>query len=414
VLKNNRTRSANSDSKLNPRSKGNIKSLLQQAGASSHGNNKSARKKIVEALEQSELYRKPRNAKSWLDPKCKASFPKFSRQLLQVISEHTLKNYNIATLETVQGALNAAYSGAGIGDGKGPWKNCPMATTEARKYKKARATLVKQTGQKNAYKKVDLHEDAVKHILKVGEAAETGSMLKSECALLMVGVLFCLRSCSLYFEEGDVTINPLGTLTVMSKRNKKDGEIVRQVKRAPPAWARGHPRARVMRLVSQALEGHGLCIVPRGTETRTSEFVTKILRDVVPEEVLNLAPGTQVTSHSLRKTAASAISAAGVDTERALMPWGDWTCHSSLTKYINRSYLVTEWSRRLWDWLGTAGDVSLNLVSLPNYAGPPEALRVPVHELTFHGYSLDFWASLAPGADGPPGAGAALMQLEDA
>ena len=336
-------------------------------------------KKIRETLIKSPSYILPPSAKFWLDPECEDSFPKFTKALLDEISHHTLQNYNCATLDTIQSAINAAYSGAAIGDGKGPWKNNTMATKVARQYQKARAELVRQSGQKAHFQRVELHEEVVQYLITIGLAARSGSLLKSECALLVTGTLFCLRACSLYFEDKDVSINSMGTLTVKSKFNKKNGEIVRQTKRAPPAHGLDHPRARAMLLIAQALEGKGLGITPRGSETQTSKFISGLLVRIVPEDILDLAPGTQVSSHSLRKTAASAIAAAGVDIVRGLMPWGDWSTFDSMVKYINKNYLATSFSRRMWDWLGTAGDVSLNHSLLPIYdGGAHQAAALPM------------------------------------
>ena len=125
------------------------------------------------------------------------------------------------------------------------------------------------------------------------------------------------------------------------------------MKRAPPANYKSHPRARIFELVRQALSGKGLDILHVFQAKAAAAVVTKILLRVVPPAVLALAPGTFVASHSLRKTAASALAAAGADTVTSIMPWGDWNTHSALMAYIVRNFPITNYSRILWDWLNT-------------------------------------------------------------
>ena len=64
------------------------------------------------------------------------------------------------------------------------------------------------------------------------------------------------------------------------------------------------------------------------------------------------------TSHSFRKTGASAAYCSGVDKVK-LQRWGEWSTGKAdnpdfwgaLKNYVDTKYETSEWSRKLFDWL---------------------------------------------------------------
>ena len=79
--------------------------------------------------------------------------------------------------------------------------------------------------------------------------------------------------------------------------------------------------------------------------------VTEAMDLIIPAEQADLPEGRGISSHSWRKACTSAIFKAGGDYQRVVMPWGEWDSQASCEKYVEKSYMITDFSRRAFDWL---------------------------------------------------------------
>ena len=73
----------------------------------------------------------------------------------------------------------------------------------------------------------------------------------------------------------------------------------------------------------------------------------------MPTSALHIPPGRFVSSHSMRKTGASAANKVGVTLFEGLMPWGGWRSSQSAERYVNQAYLASADGifADLFDWL---------------------------------------------------------------
>jgi hypothetical protein len=99
---------------------------------------------------------------------------------------------------------------------------------------------------------------------------------------------------------------------------------------------------------------HGLTSLDLGSIDKPSEAadkVSKAMRVILPpEEIPDVAAGTFISSHSWRKTGASAL--ATFCSLFKVKSWGMWASTSSCEKYVDDTYQDPDgFMRSIFDWM---------------------------------------------------------------
>jgi hypothetical protein len=91
-----------------------------------------------------------------------------------------------------------------------------------------------------------------------------------------------------------------------------------------------------------------------GTPSQTADRVTKAMQAILPpEDTPDVAQGTFISSHSWRKTGASAL--ASFCSLFQVKRWGMWKTTSSCERYIDDTFQCTgTFMRELFDWMTTS------------------------------------------------------------
>ena len=132
-------------------------------------------------------------------------------------------------------------------------------------------------------------------------------------------------------------------------------------KTMPAPKGRGtHPRGEYLRLMRIVIKLGGFTDMDEEV-LEQHKVITGTLEEVFGGErnMLNsVKEGRKPTSHSMRKTGASAAYAAGVD-KPTLQKWGEWSRGSgknpdfwgALQNYVDLEYQSTRFSKQFFDWL---------------------------------------------------------------
>jgi hypothetical protein len=104
----------------------------------------------------------------------------------------------------------------------------------------------------------------------------------------------------------------------------------------------------------QDSEGNPLMLSLIGTPSQTADRVTKAMQAILPpEDTPDVAQGTFISSHSWRKTGASAL--ASFCSLFQVKRWGMWKTTSSCERYIDDTFQCTgTFMRELFDWMTTS------------------------------------------------------------
>ena len=170
---------------------------------------------------------------------------------------------------------------------------------------------------------------------------------------VLTGIIFILRASSCRFSPEDINFLPNGNLILtitFFKRTKNNKDVATPVdKQLPPGDSTDHPRSiyiRLMRTVVQ-LGGFKQLPVKNPGGVLTKMFKTA-MGDLLP---MFFEKGRQPSSHSMRKTGASAIyKVLGSHVTTDLVDWGEWGSPLPVKRYVDKHYKISIFSRRLFDW----------------------------------------------------------------
>ena len=268
--------------------------------------------------------------------------------------------YKKANLSNSRAAVNHFYIKAKRAP---PWQG-PAFFRSMGAYMGARLKQAIKDGDKKAGGlRVAITEDVCEWILEQAEEQQDGCDKQTKLTLILLGWVFCLRAGSTSFVEGDIKFakNEDGTpryLIVDSDCLKLEDPNPSQYKQrrcpAPdPKLGPMHPRARFMALVEIMITKGNVAI--SGAPTKTSDIMTKWIRELIPDDIAHLPKGHSLSSHSLRKGCASALNGCGCDIRIVIMPWGRWMSYTSCQGYITKGYQSTRFSNGMFDWIAPRG-----------------------------------------------------------
>ena len=287
------------------------------------------------------------------------ALPKFDNDVLVEFASWLLQEdnkYKKGSLENLRSALNHYYISAKF---RAPWQGSAFRRA-MKAYIAARLEQAIENGEDDALGlRSPVPEDVYAWMMKEAEGMMDGDPDKTAYTLILIGWLFCLRASSTSFVACDIRFarNELGeivTLIVDSTVLKMDGKgpsLYKQRRCPAPDSDLGpeHTRARLFVLIESMLE-HG-DVTQSGEPDTTSKIFTAWLQDMVPDDISNLPKGHVLKSHSIRKSAASALKALGCSPENVIMPWGRWKTWASCKLYITEGYIVTRFSGAMFDWM---------------------------------------------------------------
>ena len=161
-------------------------------------------------------------------------------------------------------------------------------------------------------------------------------------------------------QPSDVTVEADGSIVFVVRRVKRQnvgtqGVLVPFTRRIPPP---SRPvRRRVHEIIRSALrvrtpEGE-LLLGPAllGTKpSKASDKITTAMRELLPlDEIPDVVQGTFISSHSWRKTGASAL--AGYLSLFAVNRWGMWKSTASCERYVGDFDDPDQFMREIFDWV---------------------------------------------------------------
>ena len=263
--------------------------------------------------------------------------------------------YKKGDLCNTRSALNFYYNKAGMGT---PWTGSAYWKTMDG-YKASRLDQAIENGEKGAAGlRTAVPEDTLVWLLDSAEALSNGHEVKSAMTLMLLGWVCGLRSASMSFEVGNIKFvtdraERVVTMLITSRSLKMEYDVPSEYKclrmpAAPIGASEDHPRKRLFALVENMIEYGNVCLA--GAPLDANGVVTKWMENFIPADKQNLPEGHQITSHSLRKSMASAANALGIPMSTG-MAWGRWKTESSYKLYIVLGYSVTKFSAGMFDWL---------------------------------------------------------------
>ena len=293
--------------------------------------------------------------------------PKFNNDTLVEFASWLLEDtnkYKKGSLDMTRSALNHYYIAAGF---RAPWQGSSYFRAMSA-YCAARKQQAIENGEVNAAGlRCPVPEDVLEWMMKQAEGMASGSETKTAFTLILIGWLFCLRASSTSFVRGDIRFarddegNPtyliIDSTSLKMEMGSTPGEYKQRRCPAPDAnLGVSHPRARLFELIEDMLLHGDLSI--SGEPKEASGVVTGWLKDLVPENISNLPKGHSISSHSVRKAAASSLQQLGCPIETTIMPWGRWMSMSSCQLYLHKGYQVSRFAGAMFDWMLPMGSKS--------------------------------------------------------
>ena len=181
--------------------------------------------------------------------------------------------------------------------------------------------------------------------------------------------VFVLRASSSRIDQKEMIFLDSGHLKLNITFWKRTGEkvmtaesISKVLPTAPEGARADHPRTRYLELMRTVVDAGGFVDLEKDVDQQH-----KVISDVLPQcfggkqKVKQLLPkGRSLTSHTCRKSGASAAYACGLRSLTALQKWGEWDQGAAgaaieywgaLKNYVDKTYEVTTFSRQLFDFL---------------------------------------------------------------
>ena len=289
-----------------------------------------------------------------------ASIPMpFNKELVHKLGVWLLRRdnkYKKGNLANTRSAVNYYYNKCNLGT---PWQGSIYWRT-MNGYKAARLDQAIENGEDGAAGlRAAVPEDTLIWLMDMAEKYENGHELKSMFTLMVLGWVCALRSSSMSFEIGDIKFvkDALGVATVMIvestclKMEDDNPSEYKQLRLPFAGFAAkdDHPRKRLFELVRLMIEFGNPCLA--GQPSDANGIISGWMKDFIPDDKTNLPKGFKITSHSLRKSLASALNALGCPIHTTIMPWGRWKNQRACERYIAENFTITKFSAGMFDWM---------------------------------------------------------------
>jgi hypothetical protein len=290
-----------------------------------------------------------------------------------------------ASISAYLTALNHFYAKKALGT---PWVGGQM-TDLAKGYAIHRQRMAQQAGtpELNGGLRVAVPVSVIKLLLTKSEAyaadrlsllassepediaaAGTATLLLCWCATFWSMLLFGFRADTIGGKAGadDLRVLPTKAIHHMVRRIKRkngagEGLLKPFVRQIPPPRNPTSVRGRVTTIIETAArlidaEGKPLMLSLIDKPSEAADKVSKAMRVILPpEETPDIADGTFISSHSWRKTGASALAI--FCSLFKVKSWGMWASTSSCEKYVDETYQDPDgFMQSLFDWVVSSSD----------------------------------------------------------
>ena len=297
----------------------------------------------------------------WFQPGYKASFPTLNTEWLTEMAGFLLDNKKQATLRVLQSCVNWMYVEEDL---KAPWVDAPPSWARIGKtYKKQRTIIAIENEQDSAETRGTLPAVCIESAVDQALAWPDKDPRVSEVALIVTGAILALRASSMYWEEQDVIVLANGGVRIRSQHVKTRRHATFSQIRYLPAAPAGTPRAKLIRLIKKAIAGRGMNII--SSSRNAAAEVTTMMKGLFPSTITGLDKGMKLTSHSLRKTGASALAllCTGPQIGMIMFPWGGWSKGSeSAPNYVDAEYVPSAYHAQMYDFLFAPGAIGATTV----------------------------------------------------
>ena len=145
------------------------------------------------------------------------------------------------------------------------------------------------------------------------------------------------------YEPGDITFNNSGAMSYLVRRVKRGNAHVQPFTKtiAPPGNDLLRAIFAIIQYATTLKDADGSFVLSAALwgedPKRVSDLVTNAMNRLLDSNALFIAPGSFVSSHSWRKTGASAFAALNGDWH-VIKRWGHWLPSNSAESYINDRY----------------------------------------------------------------------------
>ena len=230
--------------------------------------------------------------------------------------------------------------------------------------------LADQTRRRAGWQGAILVPDAVRTLLpdiqsyavQSVELAQNDFVLKA--AIELLATIEIVRASTLgAMQEGDIWFDDEGMhlkIRFLKGYEAHDARLRNMFKLIPwgPTDEPCHPRNMVFKVIKSALGLEGLqChsiyeVLGPPEEGVAAKDLSKVMLETIHQDEFDAqgVKGTKITSHSFRKTGASAMLASGVKPERILKE-GLWSHVKYVFLYADKEYPKSDFMRALFDWL---------------------------------------------------------------
>ena len=285
------------------------------------------------------------------------SIPYFSINRLLGFAAYLSVWYNRATLGAYQSAVNHYYQLHGYGR---PWLG-----TVFKRYMSAYATVHERDGVAAGAHlgslRTELPEQTVEWMLDNVDSLEPGDRGFILGVLIMILCFFRAHTWGSVQHEDDIYFDPEGNLVVVVRAlkgqllNTPELKTVPKCEPAAPqaggAPVRPHARARLFESIRKAQAADIPLRLGGGSipANAAADYITNRLNPdraeaadtvdgIIPPAALPIPEGRFISSHSMRKTGASAAYQIGALFFESIVPWGGWKSTTSAERYVNKAY----------------------------------------------------------------------------
>ena len=176
-------------------------------------------------------------------------------------------------------------------------------------------------------------------------------------AVFWIMLLFWFRADTIAgYQPGDIVFNEFGAMSFLVRRVKRGTAHVQPFRKTipPPSNPLLREIFAVIRYATTLKDADDSFVLSAelwGTEPkRVSDLITDAMNRLLDSNDLFIAPGSFVSSHSWRKTGASAFAALNGDWH-VIKRWGHWLSSSSAESYINDKFQTDPIFRLLFEFL---------------------------------------------------------------
>ena len=315
--------------------------------------------KVLTAITQAEAAGRLNTGDKWVQCRNGNWFPPIDEEVLTEVADWYLLETELGQLHNVKSIVNHYYKSA---FGTAPWNKSYSRLMTKYEHAQfvdlvARQELDRTAGKEPKLKRAPCPEDDFHRLVITGRGA-VGDYL-GEIATTEIMALCGLRASSSKLGNGSkasakkaVQFSESGWL-IVTVTFLKGKDLVDEIIRIPPGPVDEpeHPRNLIFTTIKRALASDGL-YVPSGRVAAASTKITALLRNKLFKDAV-FRTGYGISSHSMREFMASAAFKAGASREKGskLLTHGFWGSEAAVKPYIFEDFVITEFSKKLFDFL---------------------------------------------------------------